>query len=266
MTEATIKINIDSKNATNNVGKLQDDLQATRQELDRLIKTYGENSKQADNMRKSLAGLEIEMGKLGVSTDEAVGSTQSLKTELRKLTDELATLEPGSARFKELSIRASELKDQIADTNDVVGQLAGNFTERLTRGISSAVGIGIAGFQAMTAAQALFNVESEELQETMVKLQALLNLSQALETFGGLDQKIVEIKSLFGSLTTATQAQAVAQAETATATAATTLAMEGEAVAAGGAAASTSVLGGCLKRITISGNCISNRITCRRFN
>ena len=76
MTEATIKINIDSKNATNNVGKLQDDLQATRQELDRLIKTYGENSKQADNMRKSLAGLEIEMGKLGVSTDEAVGSTQ----------------------------------------------------------------------------------------------------------------------------------------------------------------------------------------------
>ena len=251
MQEATIKINIDSKNATNNVGKLQDDLQATRQELDRLIKTYGENSKQADNMRKSLAGLEIEMGKLGVSTDEAVGSTQSLKTELRKLTDELATLEPGSARFKELSIRASELKDQIADTNDVVGQLAGNFTERLTRGISSAVGIGIAGFQAMTAAQALFNVESEELQETMVKLQALLNLSQALETFGGLDQKIVEIKSLFGSLTTATQAQAVAQAETATATAATTLAMEGEAVAAGGAAASTSVLGVALNALPL---------------
>ena len=251
MQEATIKINIDSKNATNNVGKLQDDLQATRQELDRLIKTYGENSKQADNMRKSLAGLEIEMGKLGVATDEAVGSTQSLKTELRKLTDELATLEPGSARFKELSIRASELKDQIEDTDGVVRQLAGNFTERLTRGISSAVGIGVAGFQAMTAAQALFGVESEELQETMVKLQALLNLSQAIETFGGLDQKIVEIKSLFSSLTTATQAQAVAQTETATATAATTLAMEGEAVAAGGAAASTSVLGVALNALPL---------------
>ncbi len=250
-TNANIQININSKGAEKSLNTLQADLEATRQELDRLIKTYGENSSQADNMRKSLVGLETEINKLGGTTDEAVGSTQSLKTELRKLTDELATLEPGSARFKELSIRASELKDQIADTNDVVGQLAGNFTERLTRGITSAVGIGVAGFQALSSAQALFGVESEELQETMVKLQALLNLSQAIETFGGLDQKIVEIKALFGSLTVSTEAQAVAQAETAAATAATTLAMEGEAVAAGGAAASTSVLGVALNALPL---------------
>lgn len=251
--EAQIKITIDSQGAQKSVDTLQKDLVATRQELDRMIKTYGENSKEADKLRKSVAGLEIELNQLGVATDEAVGSQQSLKSELRKTVEELQKLEPGSARFKELSIRASELKDQIADTNAVVGQLAGNFTERLTRGISSAVGIGVAGFQAITAAQALFGVESEELQQTMVRLQALLNLSQALETFGGLDQKIVEIKSLFGSLTTATQAQNVAQTQTAVSAGATAVAMEGEAVAATGAAASTSVFGAALSALPLVG-------------
>jgi hypothetical protein len=243
MANAAINININSKGAEKSLNTLYADLEATREELDRLIKTYGENSKQADNMRKSLVGLETEINKLGGTTNEAVGSTQSLKTELRKLTDELATLEPGSQRFKELSIRASELKDQIQDTNDVVGQLAGNFTERLTRAITSAVGIGVAGFQAMTSAQALFGSENEDLQKTLVKLQALMNLSMAIETFGGLDQKLVEIKALFTSLTVTTEAQTIAQAENAAATVATDAALVGQTVATEGATVATTGLG-----------------------
>lgn len=253
MQEATIKINIDSKNATNNVGKLQDDLQATRQELDRLIKTYGENSKQADSMRKNLAGLEIEMGKLGVATDEVAGSTQSLKAELRKLQNELAQLEPGSAQFVKLSQRAGELKDQIQDANAIVGQLAGNVGERLFNGITSTVQIGVAGFSAIQSAIALTGVESEELQETMVRLQALLNLSQSLQTLSALPDEFNKIKAAFGSLTTATQAQNVAQTQAAVSAGATAVAMEGEAVAAGTAAASTGILGVALTALPFVG-------------
>ena len=253
MQEATIKINIDSKNATNNVGKLQDDLQATKQELDRLIKTYGENSKQADSMRKNLAGLEIEMGKLGVATDEVAGSTESLKAELRKLQNELAQLEPGSAQFVQLSQRAGELKDQIQDANAIVGQLAGNVGERLFNGITSTVQIGVAGFSAFQSAIALTGVESEELQETMVRLQALLNLSQSLQTLSALPDEFNKIKAAFGSLTTATQAQNVAQTQAAVSAGATAVAMEGEAVAAGTAATSTGILGAALTALPFVG-------------
>lgn len=249
MADASININLNSKGAEKSLNTLYADLEATRQELDRLIKTYGDNSKQADNMRKTLAGLETEISKLGGTTDEAVSSNQSLRSELRKVVQELQQLEPGSQRFKDLSIRAGELRDQISDTNAVVGALAGNIGERLFNGITSTVQVGVAGFQAFSSVMALTGVESEELQKTMVKLQALLNLSQSLQTLSALPDEITKIRAAFGSLTTATQAQNAAQKQTTLSTVGTTVAMEGEAVAATGAATATGVLGAALKAL-----------------
>lgn len=251
--EAQIKINIDSQGAQKSIDTLQKDLVATRQELDRMIKTYGENSKEADKLRRSVAGLEIELNQLGVATDEAVASNQSLKAELRQVTQELQKLEPGSARFVELSNRAGQLRDQIQDTNAVVGALAGNFSERLFGGISSVVTLGVAGFQGFQSILALTGTESKELQETMVRLQALMNLSQVAQTFAGLPDELTKIKAAFGSLTVATQAQNVAQTSTAVSAGATAVAMEGEAVAAAGAATSTGVFGAALSALPLVG-------------
>jgi len=174
---------------------------------------------------------------LNKSISSAGGSAASLKTELRKTIQELQGLQPGTARFQELSVRAGELRDQIADTNAVVGQLAGNLTERLTRGITGVVSIGVAGFQTLAAGAALFGSENEELQKTMVRLQALLNLSQAIETFAGLDQKLVEIRASFQSLTVATEVNAAATAA--------------DAVATEGAAVATTAWGTAMKALPI---------------
>jgi hypothetical protein len=185
------------------------------------------NSKQAQGNLDNLTG----------SINSAGGSAASLRLELRKTITELQNLEPGSARFRELSLRAGELRDQIADTNAVVGQLAGNVAERLTRGISGVVSVGVAGFQTIAASAALFGAESEELTQTLVKLNALMNLSQAIETFAGLDQKIVEIRAAFQSLTTSTVAQ--------------TVATEGQAVANVAATTTTTALGVAMKALPI---------------
>lgn len=166
------------------------------------------NSKQA----------QAEVDKLSGSISSAGGSAASLRLELRKTLVELQNLEPGSARFQELSVRAGELRDRIADTNAVVGQLAGNIAERLTRGITGVVQVGVAGFQTLASGAALFGVESEDLTKTLVRLNALMNLSQAIETFAGLDQKIVEVRAAFQSLTTATVQQTVATTADAVAT------------------------------------------------
>lgn len=195
-TEAQIKITIDSKQANQSVEKLQADLKATRTELDRVIKTYGENSKQADALRKSVAGLEVEMGKLGIATDEAVNSQSSLKAQLRQLTNELATLEPGSARFQELSTRAGELRDRIQDANQAVNALAGNTTQKLGKALGSVAQIGVAGFQAVYSSMTLLGFEGEDLQKTMGTLMAVMNLSQAITTLG-------DIPDAFGNIKTA---------------------------------------------------------------
>jgi hypothetical protein len=193
---------------------------------------------------------------VGVLNDEIVsagGSANSLRAELKKTVLELQGLQEGSARFKELSLKAGTLKDQITDTNAVVAQLAGNFTERLTRGITGVVQIGVAGFQAIAAGMALFGDESEDLTKTMVKLQALLNLSNALESFAGIDQKIVEIRAAFTSLTVATETQAVATEVQAVAQTTANIATETGVVATTSLTTSTTALGLAMKALPIIG-------------
>lgn len=159
------------------------------------------NSKQAqqnaDNLSKSI--------------NKSAGSATNLRVELRQITKELQNLEPGSARFSELSARAGKLKDQIQDTNAVINATSGNVTENFGRALGNSIQIGIAGFQALSSVQALFGADNEELNKSIQQFTALLNLSQAVETFGGLGDKITEIKAGFQGLTTATSTQAVAQ-------------------------------------------------------
>ena len=206
----------------------------TSTSADALNKSVGQVTNSVKNLGNTITtggGLASELAGAGVSakglTDDINGaakSATSLKAELRATILELQGLEPGSARFQELGVRAGELKDQIADTNAVVGSLAGSTGERLGKAIGSTVQIGIAGFQGLSGAAALFGVEGEEIQQTMVKLTALLNVSQAIESFGGLGDKITEIRAGFTSLTGATVVQTGAQVAETGATVAGTVA------------------------------------------
>lgn len=187
------------------------------------------NSAQAD---KSVQQLNKDLNAAG-------GSASSLRSELRQVTQELQGLEPGSARFTELSQKAGELRDQIADTNAVIAATAGNVTENFGRALGNSVQIGVAGFQALQSAQVLFGSENKDLNKTLAQMSALLNLSQAIETFGGLGDKLTEIKAGFTPLLQSLGILKTSQAQTAVASGTAAVAMEGEAVAAGGAAVAT---------------------------
>ena len=179
------------------------------------------------------------VGELNSQINKATGSFSSMKAELRSITQELQGLQAGSARFQELSQRAGVLRDTIADTGAVISATAGNAVENFGRAIGNSIQIGVAGFQALQSAQVLFGVENEDLQKTLVQMSALLNLSQAIETFGGLGDKLVEIKAGFTPVLQQLGLMAATQTEVAVATGAADAALVGEAVAADGAAVST---------------------------
>lgn len=250
-TTAQINININASQATKSVGTLQNDIEATNKELSRLIKTYGENSKQADRMRKSLAGLEVEMSQLGLSAQGVDNSFSSMRAELRSITQELQGLEPGSKRFEELSQKAGQLRDQIQDTNAVINATAGNVTENFGRALGSSIQIGVAGFQGLMAVQTLFGVENEDLQKSIAQMTALLNLSQAIESFGGLGDKLTEIKAGFTPILTSLGILTTQQTSVAVSTTAADVALVGEAVAAEGAAVSTGLFATALNALPL---------------
>ena len=207
-------------------------LNSVNQSASQLNNTFTETANAASRLgdNKSTENLRQDIG------DTATKAT-SLRTELRKITMELQNLEPGTQRFQELSLRAGELRDQIGDTQAVVGALAGSVGERLGRALGSTIQIGVAGFQAIQGAAALFGVEADALEPTLVRLTALLNLSQALETFGGLPDKINEIRAGFSSVlpaveefNVAVQASTVAEGANTTATAAASAANSANAI------------------------------------
>jgi hypothetical protein len=237
------------QNQAQNLEKVLGALSGDAQQLDKSLKGVNQTTKTLNQTFTSTAQAAnsldgTKVAEMSATVAQATTTSQSLRAELRQIVQELQNLEPGSARFQELSQRAGELRDQIGDTNNVVTALAGNTTERLGRALTSTVQIGVAGFQGIAAAQALFGSESEALNETLVRLTALLNLSQALETFGGLGDKLTQITAGFKSLF-----PAAASAATATTAAATATAAEG--VAATGAAGATTAFGVALNALPL---------------
>ena len=151
--------------------------------------------------------LEVDVkGNAADQIDKAAKSTQSLRGELRSLTQELQNLEPGSERFAELTQRAGQLKDQISDTNAAIEATAGAPLENLGKGLSGVASIGVRGFQGIMSAQALLGTESKALQATMVKLQAVAGLADAITSLGSMGDTITNVKAGFGSFVTSAKA------------------------------------------------------------
>lgn len=65
------------------------------------------------------------------SIDKGAKSTESLRAQLRQLNQELATLDPNTAKFQELSVKAGALKDQMNDAGEAIRANAGPAFETL---------------------------------------------------------------------------------------------------------------------------------------
>jgi hypothetical protein len=168
---------------------------------------------------------------------------KSLRQELRETTIALQQA-TDPALIERLQQKAGELKDTMADVNATIEATAGSATENLAKGLGKATSVGIAGFQGLISAQALFGDESKAVTETLVKLQALAGLSDALNSLGALGDTMTEIKASFiaaasklGLLTTAKEVDIVVT--------------EGQIVATEGATVATNVLGKTMNALPI---------------
>lgn len=118
-----------------------------------------------------------------VVTDQLTKKTSTLKGELRQVKESMSQLEIAGKRnsneFKVMAQRAGQLQDQLNDTSQRVKNLASD-----TRGLDVALSVasGIAGgFAVAQGAAALFGDENEEIQKTLLKVQAALAILNGLQ-------------------------------------------------------------------------------------
>lgn len=127
---------------------------------------------------------------------EIQDNSKSLKSQYKEA---VAELQKVSAQYGETSQQAinaakaaADLKDQIGFSKDLVDSFN---PDAKFNALSKSVGGVLDGFQAFEGALGLIGVESKTLQETMVRLQSVMALSQGL-------QGLMEAKDSFKQLGT----------------------------------------------------------------
>ena len=125
---------------------------------------------------------------------EIQDNSKSLKSQYKEAVAELQKI---SAQYGETSAQAikaakaaADLKDQIGFSKDLVDSFN---PDAKFNALSKSVGGVLDGFQAFEGAMGLVGVESEKLQETMLRVQSVMALSQGL-------QGLMEAKDSFKQL------------------------------------------------------------------
>lgn len=117
------------------------------------------------------------------STKNLDTSQQSLKKQLRGINDELAQMklrgQTNTAQYQELREKAGELKDTIADVSEEVAR-AGSDTRGFDNLLQLASGV-TAGFAVAQGSMALFGEEGEEIQKTLLKVNAAMAILQGFQ-------------------------------------------------------------------------------------
>ena len=149
------------------------------------------NREQTPLYNQSISRLQKLIAEYQTLGKEAPKAEQSIRSEIRQTTQELARKlahgELNISQIYEMAKGSAELKDAMGDANKILSAL-GSDTFALDATLSTLQGV-TAGFQVAQGATALFGDENEDLQKALVKLNAVMAISQGLQQIQNTLQK-----------------------------------------------------------------------------
>jgi hypothetical protein len=147
--------------------------------VDKLMDGYKQLSKAATGFVGKNVLNDASKAAIGLTKDLRL-STEQLKTMYSqgKLTEE---------QFLKGAQAIAQIKSQSNDAQQAISVLSSD-TFKFDAALQG-VQLGAAGFQALQAGAALFGEESEDLQKTLVKLNAIMALTQSIQQIVNLTQK-----------------------------------------------------------------------------
>lgn len=115
-------------------------------------------------------------------------SIRTLKEEYKAAQQELNGLEVGTKAYVKQLEKLGQIKDNIGDLNQ---EIAAFNPEGKVQAFSNVVGGLASGFSAAQGAMALFGAEGEDLQRTLVKVQAGMAFAEGIKGLAGLKDGFV---------------------------------------------------------------------------
>lgn len=144
--------------------------------------------------------------KINLDDYGSVSTIGELKKQLKELKSAALEAGEGSEAFDKISQKAGELNDKIVRVNESISRNTGNAVENATKGLTNLAGVGVGAFQAVQGAMAMFGVESQDLQKTLVALNGAMALSQGLKSLSEAPDIIRDSVAAFKALNIVTKA------------------------------------------------------------
>lgn len=136
-----------------------------------------------------MADKEVAI-KINVDADGGAKSLSELKKEFRETQKTLEGLTAGSKEYVKTLERLGSIKDDIGDLNSEIKAFN---PEGKIQAVSNVVGGLASGFQAAQGAAALFGAEGEELQKTLLKVQAASAFADGIKGVMGMGDAFKEL-------------------------------------------------------------------------
>ncbi len=160
------------------------------QSSDELAKSIGQTANQLQILGKEGKNSTDEFNKLNTSLKGQISSyekvstgTTSMRAGIRTTREELAKMllsgEANTAQLYKMAKAGGELSDAMGDANQAISAMASDTfpLDSMLQGVQSIT----AGFQVAEGAMALFGVENEDLQKSLVRLNALMAITSGLQ-------------------------------------------------------------------------------------
>jgi hypothetical protein len=153
--------------------------------------------------------MAITTFEIDVNTGDSVKSLSDLRNEFKDIQKQLSGLTPGTEEYVNALKRLGQVKDDIGDLKDEINAFAG--ADKKIAAVTNVVGGLAGGFQAAQGAAALFGADNEALNETMVKLQATMAITQGIQGLAGMGDSLKVVGNLLKSTTIGTYLATAAQ-------------------------------------------------------
>ena len=160
------------------------------QSSDELAKSIGQTANQLQILGKEGKTSTDEFNKLNTSLKGQISSYEkvstgatSMRSGIKATREELAKMllsgEANTAQLYKMAKAGGKLTDAMGDASQAISVMASDTfpLDSMLQGVQSIT----AGFQVAEGAMALFGVENEDLQKTLVKLNALMAITSGLQ-------------------------------------------------------------------------------------
>lgn len=197
-----------------------------------------EIGKRIGEINDKLKEFDASIGNYQRNVGNYASGFKNARQELTALKTQMDNMQEGTAEYNAAFQRAAEITHNLADRQEMLRYSAADLGTQLSNITTIAAGL-MGGFNALQGVLALTGNKSEELQETMMKLQAGIAIVQGLQGLEGMMKNVQGLVEGLTNMIFSTNETTGAIAAETTAIGANTTAQEANVVATNAATVAT---------------------------